>query len=579
MRIRTKILLLVILGAVVPLLISHLLAGRMIAGSMRQLITDGLAAQAAQIAGRIDERLAGTARQLELATEAVPFESFAPEDLGRALQIPYRQLADATVVVLLSGQGRALAPPYHPDERTARLLGREPVADGDLERLSAHLPLGAARQGGTALGAVYRSGSGEPRLAVAAGFPVAGGQEAWVLAAELDLAGACELVAAVSGAGLADGEGRPVCAAPADVEDAELIEVTAEVPSAGWRLSVRHPASSVLAPLWRATTWSAVWAAVALLIAVIGGGILARGITAPLSELERAAERVAGGDYDHRVAVRGRDEAGRLAAAWNAMTAEIRAWNAELNARVEARTRELREAQEQIVQSRKLAAVGELGAGVAHEINNPLTAVLGLAQLAQAEAEPGGELHATLGDIVANAHRVAEVVEVLLRFSQSQAGTARERVEPAGILDAVAGLFSGRLEERRVQVERDFAPGCEILGSTRDLEVAFVQLLDNAVRAMPGGGTLRLEVARVEGGAVRVTVADTGGGMTAGIRERALDPFFTTEPPGSGSRGVGLTVVQRVVDEHGGRIVLDSAPGEGTAARLYFPGVAKLSKA
>jgi signal transduction histidine kinase len=578
MRIRTKILLLLVFGAVVPLAASHLLGGRMIAGSMRRLITGGLTASAAQTAARIDEHLRWTARQIDLVPESVPFESFSRADLGRALQIPYRQLADATVALLLDGGGRALAPPYHPDAETARLLGRRPVTGADLERLAGNVPLGAALESDVAFGPVYSSPSGGPRVVVARGFPVAGDDGRWVLALELDLAGVCGLVPAAEGADLADGRGRPICAAAPRDGSEELLEVTADVPLAGWRLTVRHPESAAMAPLWRSMTWSAIWAGVALLIAAVGGGILARGITGPLADLERAAGRVAAGDYGQRLPDQAKDETGRLAAAFNTMTDEIRAWNAELQERVEARTRELREAQQQIVQAQKLAAVGELGAGVAHEINNPLTSVVGTAQLLQAEAEPGSELHGSLGDIVSNAFRVASVVDALLRFSQSQGAEGQGRLDPGAALDRAAALFSGRLEERGIAVERAFSPGCEINAAGRDLEVAFVHLLDNAVRAMPEGGRLRLEVSAVEGGAVRVVVGDTGTGMSPEIRERALDPFFTTAPSGSGARGVGLAVVHRTVTEHGGRIVLDSSPGQGTSVRLYFPGVAKVSK-
>ncbi|HUT79086.1 MAG TPA: ATP-binding protein [Polyangia bacterium] len=578
MRIRTKILLLVVLGAVVPLVASHLLVGRMNAESMRRLIAGGLAASAAQTSARLDERLRWTVRQVDAVSESVPFESFSSEDRDRALQIPYRQLAEATVVVLLDGSGRALAAPYHPDAATARLLGRQPVTDGDLARMAERVPFGAVLESGVALGPVYRSEVGAPRMVLASGFPVVGADGSWVLAVELDLSGICELVAAAENADLADREQQAICPAPDRDTGAMVLEVTADVPLTGWRLTVRHPESSAMAPLWRSMTWSGIWAAVALLIAVLGGGILARGITGPLSDLERAAVRVAGGDYEQRLPEQSLDETGRLAAAFNTMTAEIRAWNAELTSRVEDGTRELREAQQQILQAQKLAAVGELGAGVAHEINNPLTSVLGMAQLLQADAGPGTELHGTLGEIIASARRVAEVVDSLLRFSQSQVAAGQERIDPTGVLDRAAALFASRFEEWRIGVERSYAPGCEINGASGELEVAFVHLLDNAARAMPTGGRLRLEVSRVEGGAVRVTVADAGSGMSPEVRERALDPFFTTAPPGSGARGVGLAVVQRVVNEHGGRIVLDSAPGEGTSVRLYFPGAAKLSK-
>jgi signal transduction histidine kinase len=260
------------------------------------------------------------------------------------------------------------------------------------------------------------------------------------------------------------------------------------------------------------------------------------------------------------------------------MTAEIRAWNSELKSRVEVRTRELKEAQVQVLQSQKLAAVGELGAGVAHEINNPLTGVLGLAQLARAETAPGSELAATLDEIIANARRVAEVVDALLRFTQTQVSPDMRPVEPRKILEQVVSMYANRLVERGIRTEWRVEPDCVLQAVEGDLRVALGHIVDNAVRAMPKGGRLGFEVARVEGGAVRIAVSDDGVGMTEEVRLRAADPFFSTEPPGSACRGLGLWIASSVAEDHGGRIVLESAVGRGTTATLYLPGKVRLSK-
>jgi signal transduction histidine kinase len=139
-------------------------------------------------------------------------------------------------------------------------------------------------------------------------------------------------------------------------------------------------------------------------------------------------------------------------------------------------------------------------------------------------------------------------------------------------------MFSGRLEERVIEVRREIQPQCMVNAIDSDVQLAFHHLIDNAFKAMADGGTLSLELSKVEGGAVRAEIGDTGPGMTEEVRERVFDPFYTTAPPGSGAKGLGLTLVHRVMTEHQGRIVLDSAQGKGTRVTLYFPGAAKLSK-
>jgi signal transduction histidine kinase len=608
MKIRTKLLLLLALGTLVPLLLSHFFSGRMVASSMTGLIRDGLSRTTSQVAGRTDDQIQWIVRELAMVVEAIPFESFPPEDLPRALEIPYRQLSYATVVALLDENGRALAPPFSLSGKEAEALGREPVNEDDLARLAEHVPLKLALSATVAFGPVYSSAvSGTPRMVAATAFPVSGGEQRWVLAVEITLVDICKLIDELDIPGqqrsaLMDLRGHPVCGNAeemrAPLADADRIRAmapgevaehsgpdgvgyhgaVAEVGVTGWRLLLEQPQDLALAPVVRALQWTAVWVAVALLIAAFGGIVLARGLTRPLSELEEASTRIAGGDYDRVLEVRSKDEVGRLAEGFNRMTAEIRAWNAELTARVEERTKALREAQEQILQTQKLAAIGELGAGVAHEINNPLTGVIGTAQLMQLDAEPGSEAAESVETIISNAQRVAEVVDALLKISQSQVSPDMKPIDPALVLERAVALFAGRLEEAGIQVQRDVEQGTTIHAVDTDVQLAFHNLVENAFKALSGGGTIKLEVAKVEGGAVRVAVSDDGPGMPEDVRERVFDPFYTTAAPGSGSKGLGLTLVQRVATEHQARIVLDSSESEGTTVTLYFPGVAKLSK-
>jgi len=606
MKIRTKLLLLLTLGVAVPLLMSHHFIAKQTREVMVRLVEKDLSAEATQIAGSANDRLVWVAEELRLFVQSVPFESLAPAEVHQALALPYRQLSDATFVAMIDESGRAITAPYRPGTEEAELLKRAPISDQDVEVFSQRIPLELSLTAQIAFGPVYRSDEGEPRMVAAASFPVSESRKRWVLAVELSLVGVCEAMAGAGGTPgrtrlLVDGRGFSICSPRADewrpLDDAAAIlgieprsvakrdgaggmvlRTADEVAVTGWRLVVEQTEEAVMAPVATTTRWILMWAGVVLLIAIAGGVLLSRGLTEPLADLERASKEIAAGAYERVLPVRSDDEVGNLAKSFNRMTAEIRAWNTELQSRVAARTRELKEAQIQVLQSQKLAAVGELGAGVAHEINNPLTGVLGLAQLARAEAAPGSELAAALDEIIANARRVAEVVEALLRFSQTQVSPDFSPVQPRRILEQVVSIYANRLVERGIRVEWRTEPDCVLQAAEGDLRVALGHLVDNAVRAMPAGGRLGLEVAHIEGGAVRIAVSDDGVGMAEEVRLRAADPFFTTEPPGSGCRGLGLWIASSVAEDHGGRIVLESAVGRGTTATLYFPGKVRLSK-
>lgn len=611
MKIRTKLLLLLTLGLLVPLVLSHLFSANVNFTSMKEMVREDLSTGAEALAGRANDRVNWMIDGMGLVVESVPFESFPEDDLPMALAIPYRQLSSATMVALLDDGGRAVAPPYRPDDADVELLGRERVTDADLEKFSRHVPMELALSASMALGPVYMSSSGSPRMVAAMAFPVSSGDNRWVLAVEYSLQKICDLLKETDPqssrvARLVDTRGYSLCDVtldsdghwmPLPADEAQeirkmplgavtsrdsagetMLSAVADVRFTAWKLLLEQPEKTAMAPVVRSMMMAVVWIVVCILIAIIGGVVLAKGLSRPISRLEKASVRIAEGDYDLVLDVDSRDELGSLAASFNRMTEEIRTWNAELTERVEDRTRELKQAQEQILQTQKLAAIGELGAGVAHEINNPLTGVLGMAQLLKERTEPGTDTAESIDVIISSARRVAEVVAALLRLSQSQVAPNMRSLEPALLLRESASMFEGRLEERGIEVVWELASECSVFADDGDMRLVFNHLLDNALRSMPQGGTLTLSVSRLEGGAVNISVADSGVGMTEEVRIRAIDPFFTTEAPGSGSKGLGLATVHRVVDEHKGKTLIESEVGKGTRVTIFLPGTVKLSK-
>jgi len=268
---------------------------------------------------------------------------------------------------------------------------------------------------------------------------------------------------------------------------------------------------------------------------------------------------------------------------------ELRALNHNLEAMVKERTRELedtvvryreanarlKEAQEQLVQSQKMASLGLLAAGVAHELNNPLSAILAYIQLLLQEIPAEQPAHADLHEIEEAAHRCRRIVEDLRLFSR-QSRSAESR--PLGlneVIESALRLVGRQLSLQGILLEKDLEDDLPLIGGNRNrLQSVFLNLLTNAQAAMPQGGTLRLKTrARRKESQVEAVVADTGVGIPPENLPKIFDPFFTTKPEGCGT-GLGLSVSYGIVQEHDGTIEVESAMGRGTKFTLRFPAAA-----
>jgi len=227
------------------------------------------------------------------------------------------------------------------------------------------------------------------------------------------------------------------------------------------------------------------------------------------------------------------------------------------------------------MRSARLASVGELATGLAHEINNPLAIIsaehTNLADLLAQEGGPGGstaEVHESLERIRRQVRRCAGITSKMLQFGRQR----ESRVEPTAVdgrLEEVAGLMERQAAVRNVELRLEVAP--ELPRAAVDpleLEQVLVNLVTNGLDAMPDGGRLTLR-ARAGASGVVLEVSDTGAGMPSEVRERVFEPFFTTKPVGAGT-GLGLSVCYGLVAGWGGRIEADSEPGRGTTMRLHL---------
>jgi two-component system NtrC family sensor kinase len=227
--------------------------------------------------------------------------------------------------------------------------------------------------------------------------------------------------------------------------------------------------------------------------------------------------------------------------------------------------------EEQLQISEKMASIGLLAAGVAHEVNTPLTGISSFTQMLLDGADPSDPKTALLEKIERQTFRAAKIVNGLLNLSRpGTASSERIDVDLNAVITDVFSLLEHQFEVGRIKVRRELsAVGAPVLGIEHQLQQVFLNLFLNARDAMPRGGWLSVAT-RVEGDHVIAEVADTGSGIPPEQLARIYDPFFTTKAIGRGT-GLGLSITYGIVQEHDGTIRCDSVIGQGTRFTLAMP--------
>ncbi len=593
MRLFHKIAALVVLAAALPLATVGFALVRVNERALEREVCarfDQTARHAAEaVAAEVDER----AHLLARTAQAVPWGNLHEDEARGALQLLAREMNGraATLYDLSTGEPRAVA-------AWSEVAG---------DPLAAHLPAKTALAGGAAtvaLSEVLHEGDGGDVRVVAA---TAVGERA-VLAVDLPLRAVQARLDAVRRDGdfalvLVERDGRGIAGAPhlggdladvaagAPVADAvaggdgaarrypgvDVVGAHDPVGGFGWHVVVYEDARTALAApraMRRVTllaTGGAALAAVALAF------LFARRLAAALARLAAGARALARGDLAHRIRAAGSDEVADLGGTFDEMAdqlaasrAEIEGWNRELEARVAARTEELRQAQAQLVEAQKLAALGQLGAGVAHEINNPLGGVIGHVQLLLATHGAEHPDHEALKCIEDAARKASTVVHNLLRFSVQRKAPVYTSVDLNKLVRETLSLTEQLVLDAGIALELRLAtPAPRVFGDAGQLGQVLLNLVSNARTATPKGGRI---IVRTDGDGASgsFTVEDTGKGIAPEHKARIFEPFFTTKDEWS-NVGLGLSVSFRIVSEHRGRIAVDSEPGRGARFTVAVP--------
>jgi signal transduction histidine kinase len=343
-------------------------------------------------------------------------------------------------------------------------------------------------------------------------------------------------------------------------------------------LGVALPSNFLVTTESTSRDWFSVIFSLATVAIIVLGYRLAQNIARPILRLRSMAQSVAQGNLDQSSGLRREDEIGELAEAFDAMTGRLQARAVEaqaLYAEAVERNRQLAEmydrlqaAQQQLVLSEKLAAVGQLAAGIVHDVKNPLAAIKGMAEEMIEEAASGSGQADALQTIRDNAGRANSIVTDLLVFARQSTPT----LLPRDLRESVEGalrLTGFLLRKGRVDVEKDMPKSALAVFDPQQIQQVLINLIQNAVQAMPSGGKLHVGLASADDHLV-LTVRDSGVGIPPENLPRIFDPFFTTKPEGQGT-GMGLSVSYGIIQRHHGQIEVDSQVGSGTTFTIRLP--------
>lgn len=346
----------------------------------------------------------------------------------------------------------------------------------------------------------------------------------------------------------------------------------------GW-IVARMPSSYIMGNSLTNRIVVTIFFVLAGLAVSIMGYTISRRISRPIETLNRMTQAVAAGDLNQEMGIKRADEIGELANAFDIMTLNLRERTAEaarLYAEAIQRNKELaetnerlRSTQQQLIQSEKLAAIGQLTAGIVHDVKNPLTVIKGVAELLLTEDDLGEELRSEISLMRESAVKANNIVTDLLKFSR-QSKPELEIHDMRETVEAALRLTAFPIRKAHVQVVKNLTEKpVMMVYDDQQVEQVLVNMISNAVQAMPTGGLLRVSMSTTSGN-LAIEIQDTGIGIPPENLSRIFDPFFTTKADGEGT-GLGLSVSYGIISNHNGRIEVNSIVGQGTTFTILLP--------
>jgi two-component system, NtrC family, sensor kinase len=345
-------------------------------------------------------------------------------------------------------------------------------------------------------------------------------------------------------------QGKPTIGGFAPVESSRLL-VGVQIPKAAAYVTARALLNNL------------VLLSLGLLVATALISIfLAHRLTRPLERLTEAARQVGKGDFNIAVENSSKDEIGVLSGSFNQMATELR-----------KRLDELRNAQAALVQSEKMSAFGQLSAGIAHEVKNPLAGILGHAQLCLRKLKKGDPLFNYLSIIEHETKRCTDIITNLMKFAR-QEKMEHEPLDLNEVVRQAMAIVDHQLTINNVKIELKLAIKLpHIHGNANQLQQVLMNFAINAQQAFDGKpGVVRVTTEQKDDAKVILVFADNGPGIPENIRNKIFEPFFTTKPAGKGT-GLGLSVTYGIIKDHHGEIKLESELGVGTAFIMSFPAI------
>lgn len=312
---------------------------------------------------------------------------------------------------------------------------------------------------------------------------------------------------------------------------------------------------------------------------------ITRSITRPLGEMVNATQSITKGNLNHGVKITSKDEIGQLATSFNTMVAslkkmrlELEEWANTLEQKVKERTEELVDMQKKVIQAQRLASVGKLAAGIAHEINNPLGGILVFSSLVLEDMKAGDSNRENIQEVIKQTMRCRDIVKGLLQFSRQEQGKT-DYVKVNDVLNTTLALIEKQALFHNIEVVRRLEPDLpSILGDDSQLQQVFMNIILNAAQAMDEVGTLTIQTSyEKKHDMVIIEISDTGCGIPEELIDKIFDPFFTTKEVGQGT-GLGLAIAYGIVTKHSGRMSVTSKVNEGSTFTIRIPAAETVNK-